>query len=206
MFKENLDKMQPNNKTSLAISLKIILRFLLIIILGVGIWFCVSIYNNYKIITTYEVVELDTEEKLNYITDLFHIKNTDNIRSYNILFNEGCMTTMMHDVKDIHELCFENLAYYKITEKQYNEIIRIEKEYNEIVNTPHDEYASDEDYNNNSSREIDEKWVSSWISPNYNHWEIKFRDREEHYSIKLFKASDASIRCEIQTGWGKLEV
>ena len=211
MCKEHLDKMQPNKNMHLDIVLKIIQKILIVAIVLLTVVLAarmlyrgIQFKKNIDMITTYELIEPDTKEKANYITDVFHIKNTNNIGSYKVLFKEGCMTVIMNDVKDIHELCFENLAYYELTKQDYNEIVSTEEEYNEIVDTSLDEH--DHSYFKTPEIGFDGRWYSSciYISSSYNYWEMQFDHKSENYSVFISKTDDG-ICCKIRTDWGNLE-
>ena len=204
MCKEHIDNMQTDKNTYLD---KIIQKIIIVaIVLSVVVSVCwgIKFKKNFDIITTYELIELDTEEKLNYITDLFHIKNTNNIGLYKVLFKDGCMTVIMNDIKDINELCFENLAYYELTEQDYNELVSTEEEYNELVDTSLDEH--DHSYFKTPEIGFDGRWYSSciYISPSYNYWEMQFDHKSENYSVFISKTDDG-LCCKIHTDWGKLE-
>jgi len=198
MCKENLDKTESNKRIPLENVKKLIPKIPVLLAIVIVASVVIKLEKNIEIISTTALIEADTTEKINYITDMFHIKNTDNIGSYSVFFKEGCMMAIMKDVKNIHELCFENLAYYEITEKDYNEIVRTEEEFNEILNTPIDERKPD--YYESPERKFEGKWYSSWISTSNNYWKMTFRDKDNNYGIFLHK-TDEGLCCRIRVGW-----
>lgn len=157
------------------------LRLLPIFIaIAIVLWIFISFIRGVMMYGTVAPIELDTEEKVNYITDVFHIKNTDNIGSYTVSFREGFMTVILKDVKDIHDLCFENFADYGI----------IEKDYKEIINIPFDEcdyllsYASVTQYQ------------GAWLSTKHQGVRFATEINDQHYSIFLYK-EDNLLYCEV---------
>jgi len=138
--------------------------------------------------TTTELIELNTEEKIDYVTGVFHIKNTNNIGSYTVSFHEGFKTVILNDIKDIHTLCFENLAEYRITEEDYNEIISI----------PLDE----RDYVKSNAALI--QYEGIWRTIKHKGVKLVNEIDSRNYHIILYEV-DSCLHCEVSTGWGKLE-
>ena len=180
-----------------------ILRLLCAFIVGIIVlWVIINSIRGIITSSTGEFVELDTEEKANYIFDVFHIKDTNNIGSCRVWFNHGLMTLFMDDIKDIHELCFENLAYYELTEADYDEIIIAEEEYNKMLNAPSDRYVSS--CHKYAGGTFDGRWDNTDISTDNKIWTVEFKDKNDSCSIFISK-SDDGLRCRIRTDWGELE-
>lgn len=199
MHREQMNEAKTNkHKRS-----EIILRFMPAVIAGtVVLWFVLSLIRGLYTSTITELIELDSVEKINYMTDVFNIKKTNNISSYRVSFKDGCMSIIMEDIKDIQELYFENLAYYDITEEDYSETVKTEDEYNELINSSQDNYIPGR--YKSPEGEFDGRWLSSWISPSENYWEMRFRDKKDTYSIFIRKRNNV-LYCEVRTGWGELE-
>ncbi len=165
------------------------------------IWFFVSLCKGIMSYDVYSPIELDTAEKEEYYTQIFHIKDTGNIGSYTAYFHEGLMTVILNDVKDIHTLCFENLAYYGFTEAECSAIIETDEEYKKILNTAPEERESG--YSKTPDDNFEGTRYFAWISAEYKYWEIKFEDKSDEHTITVRRNPDNTLRCEINTGWGR---
>jgi hypothetical protein len=195
MCKEQLDKTEQNKKTLWGSVLKTILNSLVvvgilwgIIIVAGALFVGVGLTKSIITSSTIELIEPDTNEKENYIIDIFHIKDTDNIGSYTISFYEGCKTVILNDVKDIHTLCFENLAEYGITEDDYNEIISIPFDERDYVKS----YAALKQYD------------GIWRAIKHKGVKLVKEINSQDYHIIIYEM-DTRLYCEVSTGWGKLE-
>ena len=182
---------------------KIIIRAVILASVGCLIWFFAALYKGIRSFDTYPPIELDTAEKEEYYTQIFHIKDTDNIGSYTAYFHEGIMTIILNDVTDLHDLCFENLAYYGFTQDDYNAVIKTDEEYEKMINTPPEQRGPDHSIDRDENP--DAMWNFARVSAEYRYWEIRFRDRSDNYTIIIKKAKD-KFRCEINTGWGDREI
>ncbi len=152
-----------------------------------------------------ERIAPDTEEKRNYILGKFHINDSDNIGTYNVLFKDGIMTLLIDDIKDMRKLCFENLAYYELTENDYDQIIGAEEKCSEMVNAPKDKYLYS--YHVSSGKTFDGRWDSTSVYADNNFWEVqlKFADKNNSYTIIINKGEDNTLHCRINTDRVELE-
>lgn len=151
----------------------------------VGIlWFVISFVKGLTLYSTMAPIELDTAEKVDYITKEFNIKNTANIGSYTISFHNGCMTVILNDVKDIYKLIFENLSEYGLTEIDYNE----------IISTPFDK----REYVRSKAALIE--YEGTW--PNMERKAAKFEieTEDQEYYIIIYEV-DSCLYCEVSRGW-----
>lgn len=180
MHKEQLNVTEPDRRKHNGDFLRLIPAF---IVGAVILWGVVSFFKGILMYGTMAPIELNTEEKVNYITEEFHINDTNNIGSYTVSFHNGFMTAVLNDVKDIRDLCFENLANHEITEEDYYE----------IVDTPFNEH------NHVRSRAALKEYDGRW--PEIYHKGVSFETEtdSQYYYIIIYK-ENSHLYCEVSKG------
>lgn len=158
-----------------------LLRLSAIVVVAIMLYLCFVFAKSIVMFGTTEFYELDTEKKINYITEVFNVKDTNNIGAYTVSFEDGFMILTLNDVKDIHDLCFENLAYYDITQIDYYRIVNSSVDESETSNS----YV----YENNYQGE----------NPVVQYHEMEFENESNNCSIAFYKKED-TMYCEIKTG------
>ncbi len=163
----------------------VFLRLIRVFFVGVVVlWIFISFVRGLIMYGTVAPMELNTKEKVSYITGEFHVNNTNNIGSYTVSFNNGIMTLILNDVNDICELCFENLANYGITETDYHE----------IVDTDFDEHSQVR------SKAALEEYDGTWPEKYHKGVDFETEIDSQHYYIIVYE-EDSRLYCEVSKGW-----